>query len=55
MWYEINHTFPNVNDATDEIWERVYDFMPHIIIDVIAYPCWDWSLTILVNGAQDRY
>ena len=31
-------------------WEWISNFTPHFIIDVIIYPCWDYSQFMLING-----
>ena len=38
---EIIYSFPNFNGATVEVWEWVIYCIPHFIMDVITYPCWD--------------
>ena len=32
---------------------KISNFIPHFILDVIIYPCWDLSYTMLVKGAPD--
>ena len=36
-------TFPllNFHGYTDDVWERISNFILHSIVDVITYPCWD--------------
>ena len=41
VWDEITYPFPNFNGCTVEVWEWIINFMPHIIMYVITYPCWD--------------
>ena len=41
MWEEITLAFPNLNGATIEVWERLSYFIPHYIMDVVIYPCWE--------------
>ena len=41
VWDETTYPFPNSNGSTVEVWERIGNFMPHIIMDVITYLCWD--------------
>ena len=41
VWREITYPFPNFNGATVEVWEWISNFIPHFIMDMIAYPCWD--------------
>ena len=38
---EIAYPFPNFNGAAVEVWEWISNFIPHFIMDVITYPCWD--------------
>ena len=40
-WDEITYPFPNFNGATVKVWEWISYFIPHSIMDVIIYPCWD--------------
>ena len=40
---EITYPFWNFKGCTIEVWERMINFIPHFIMDVIAYPCWDQS------------
>ena len=44
VWDEITYPFPNFNGATIEVWEGINDFIPHFLMDVITYPCWDLKL-----------
>ena len=55
VWDEIIYPFPNFNRATVEVWEWISNFIPHFIGHVITYSCWDYSWSILVNGAAGRY
>ena len=41
VWDEITCPFPNFNGETVEVWEWINNFIPHITMDVIIYPCWD--------------
>ena len=43
VWDDIAYPFPNFNGATVEGWERLSNFILHIIVHVITYPCWDLS------------
>ena len=36
---EINYPSRNINGATVEVWEWMSKFIPHIVVDVITYPC----------------
>ena len=51
MWNGINYPLPNFNGATVEVWEWMTNFIPHFIMDVINYPCWDQSEVMLVKRA----
>ena len=53
VWDEIIYPFPNFNGATIEVWKWVSNFIPHFIMGVITYPCYDLSQTMLVKGAPD--
>ena len=41
VWDEITYPFHNFDGCTVELWEWMRNFIPHIIMDVITYPCWD--------------
>ena len=49
VWDEITYPFLNFNGCTDEVKECISNFILHFIIDMITYPCWDQSYTILVK------
>ena len=49
VWNEITYPLANFNGCTVEILKCIYNFAPHIIMDVITYPCWDLSLTMVVK------
>ena len=34
---EINYPFPNFNGCTVEVWEWISNFIPHFIMEAIAY------------------
>ena len=40
VWDTITYPFPNFNGVTIKVWERICNFIPQFIIDIIAYPCW---------------
>ena len=40
VWYGITYPFPNFNGGAVDGWERISNFVPHFIMDVIA-----WSLS----------
>ena len=41
VWDEITYLFLNFNGCTIEVQEGISNFIQHIIMDVITYPCWD--------------
>ena len=41
MWDENIYPFLNFNGCTVEVWEWISNFIPHFIMDMITYPCWD--------------
>ena len=41
----------NFNGCTVEVCEWISNFTPHFMMDVIAYPYWDYNETMLVKGA----
>ena len=43
VWDEITYPFPNFNSATVEVWGWISNFIPHFIMGVITYPCYDES------------
>ena len=47
--YKITYTFPILNVSTVGVWEWISNFIPHIMIDAITYPCTDWSLSMSIN------
>ena len=49
VWDEIIYPFPNFNGAAVEVWEWISNFIPYLIIDVITYPYWDQSKSMLVK------
>ena len=40
---EIIYPFPNFNGYTVDVWEWMNNFMPHLRMEVIIYPCWNKS------------
>ena len=48
----ITRCFCSMRNFTVQVWERIISFIPHFIIDVITYPCWDLSQTIRVKVAS---
>ena len=45
-------SIPKLNGCAVEALQWISNFIPHFIIDVITYPCWDWSLPLLVKWAH---
>ena len=41
VWDRITYRFPNFNGCTVGVWEWISNFISHLILDVIIYPCWD--------------
>ena len=41
VWSEITYPFPSFSSSTIEVWEWISNFISHIIMDVIIYPCCD--------------
>ena len=41
VWGEITYPFSDFNVAAIDVWELLGNFIPHFIMDVITYPCWD--------------
>ena len=55
MLYEITYSVPNFNNATVEVWEWKSNFTSQLIVHVITYANWDYSETMVVKRAPDRY
>ena len=52
VWDKITYPFPYFNDYTYEVCKWMSNFIPHIVMDVIIYPCWDKSYaTVVKRGA----
>ena len=49
---EIPYPFPNFNGTAIEVWEWTSNLIPHFMMDVIPYPCWDYNESMLVKGAS---
>ena len=41
VWDDITFPLLNFTGATGDVWERIDDFIPHFLIYVITYPCWN--------------
>ena len=46
VWGELTYPF---NSYTVEAWEWRYNIIPHIIVGVTTYPCWDLSQSMLAK------
>ena len=42
------------NGCTVEVWKWISKFIQHYMMDVITYPCWDQSYTMLIKGVPDN-
>ena len=49
---EITYLFPNLDGCTVEVWKWMNNFIPHFIMDVITYQCWD-VCAIYVNNTNN--
>ena len=43
VWDEITYPFPDINDATAEVWEWIGSSIRHLTEHIITYPCRDLS------------
>ena len=43
VWDNITYPFLNFNGVTVEVKEWINNFIPTFAMDVIIYPCWDYS------------
>ena len=41
VWDKIDYSFPNFNGYTVEVWERISNSIPELMMDVMTYPCQD--------------
>ena len=39
MKAEVTYQFPNFKSCTVEVWERIGNFYPGMVMDAITYPC----------------
>ena len=49
MWDEITYPFPNLISAIVDVWEWIINFVTHSTTNVLTYPCWDWSNSMLIG------
>ena len=40
VWGDSSYLFPSFNGCTVEVYEWFGNFIPHVMRDVITYPCW---------------
>ena len=52
VWYEILYPFPNLNGCTVEVWAWISTSIPKFTGYTFTYQYWDFSYTMLVNGAD---
>ena len=38
---DITYPFPNLSGCAVEVWEWMRNFIPHFIVGVFIFPCWD--------------
>ena len=50
VWDKITYPFSNFNVCTVDIWEWICNIILHFMINVITYPCWDYSWMKLVKS-----
>ena len=50
VYDEITYPFSNFNDYTVEVWEWIDSCITHIIMDIIAYPCFGLRLNHVSKG-----
>ena len=50
VWDEATYTFPNFNGCTVNVWEWISNFILRFMMDLIIYPCWDLSYSMLLKG-----
>ena len=53
VWDQITYPFPNFNSWAVEVWEWISNVIPHFIMNVIIYSCWNWSWSMSIKGASD--
>ena len=41
VWIEIAYPFPNLNSATEKVWEWISRFIQHFLMHVIGILCWN--------------
>ena len=51
VWDEITFPSPNLNGCTIEVLGWISNSILYFMINVIAYPCWDWGYSILIKGS----
>ena len=48
------YLFPNSHGCTVDVWDWISSFIPHFIMDLITYPCWGKSWTMLLKSAPRK-
>ena len=43
---------PKLQSCTVEVWEWIRNFIPHFVMVVITYPCWDSNGHVSKKGSQ---
>ena len=51
MLDEISYQFPSFNGTTFAVLEWISNFIPHFLMGIITWPCWNQSYSMLVKGA----
>ena len=54
VWDWITYLFTNCNGATVEVFEWICNVILHFIKQVITYPSWDLSQSMLVKGSLEQ-
>ena len=54
VWDENTYTYTNFNSLIVEVLEWISNFIPHFMMDVITYPCWEWRQPLLIKGSRYR-
>ena len=52
---ETIYPLPKFSGTTVEVWEWLSNFIHNFKMDVITYPCWDWSYCLIIKGAPGQY
>ena len=52
---EITYPLPRFNGGVIEVSEWISNFIQHFMMDMINYPCWDQSQSMLTRGAENIF